>query len=372
MRSTEHDSNRRTTQQQDARPSRPPLRKFLKTIDIDHIYDDPAQVRKIFLPEPLGLLAESLKETGMQQLPLVRASPARGKNRYTVITGARRVKAAKKAGLLSLECFVVDGALADDVIIEMQLVENLLREDLDPFEAADGMERLKKARKCNNRGLARILHVSDSTVTKMLALPTLDPTVQQKVGKGPGKIPVGTAYEVSRLPAGAQKPVAEQIVNAKFSREQAADEVNRQLGRGKTRSSRRAGAGGGTMLVPRRTFALPSENEVHVLAREPLSPNQVAADTCEAFVRALTSVPPEKERFNIGLLLLIFQYLAKDATALDPDMEDTTNAIGYLFAEWLRKVFARQDAVGDAARRAYHRLPKEATDAIGPVRRSRK
>ncbi len=106
-------------------------------IEVALIQPRPDQPRSRFDPEPLEELVKSIKSQGVLQPLLV--TPREDK--YLLVAGERRLRASKIAGLVKVPCRVIDG-LDDRQILEISLVENLQREDLNPIELAEGYRRL--------------------------------------------------------------------------------------------------------------------------------------------------------------------------------------------------------------------------------------
>ncbi len=116
--------------------SRAPDRE-LRVVPLDEIVPNPQQPRVVFGPEELASLAASIREHGVLSPLLVR----RHEGRYVLIAGERRMRAAALAGLTEVPVLVRDVA-ESSTQLEIALVENLQRTDLDPIEAARGFQRL--------------------------------------------------------------------------------------------------------------------------------------------------------------------------------------------------------------------------------------
>ena len=117
-------------------------------MELDRIMADPDQPRKTFSDESLEQLARSLKSAGQLQPIRVRWNDQHAK--WVIISGERRYRAAALAGLKTIACLFVDRELTESEIRQESLIENLLREDLRPIEAArlspaHGDERLDDA-----------------------------------------------------------------------------------------------------------------------------------------------------------------------------------------------------------------------------------
>ena len=186
-------------------------------IRLDRIIADPNQPRAEFDPESLGRLADSLRERG--QLQPIRVRWDDGADRYVVVVGERRWRAARLAGLESLACVVVTGEPTAEDLLEDQLVENALREDLKPIEQARAYQSLMKSRSLSTRQLADRLQIGAATVAKALALLTLPGDMQEAVEAG--RIAPGTAYELSKVDdPGEQAALAREAAAGRLRRDE--------------------------------------------------------------------------------------------------------------------------------------------------------
>lgn len=193
-------------------------------MELERIIPDPDQPRKTFPEESIAQLSESLKKTGQLQPIRVRWSEAHAK--WIIIAGERRYRAAIKAGFKSIACLFVDRPLTESEIRQESLIENLLREDLRPIEAAEGYRQLIDMNGWTVQQVADALNVSKGTVSKALSLLKLPPDIQAQVEEG--AISPSAAYEVSRLPdEGAQRELATRIVADGLKRDEAGDAVGK-------------------------------------------------------------------------------------------------------------------------------------------------
>ena len=138
------------------------------SIQVDRVAPDPNQPRKEFEPESLRQLADSLKERGQLQPIRVRWDAAM--ERWVIIAGERRWRAAVHAGLPTITAVEATKPLTDDEILEEQLIENCVREDLKPIEQARAYKALIDPRGISQRQLAEKLRIAQATVAKTLAL----------------------------------------------------------------------------------------------------------------------------------------------------------------------------------------------------------
>jgi ParB family chromosome partitioning protein len=153
-----------------------------KVIDIDRIVADPTQPRREFDETEMAELAASLRDLGQQQPIRVRWDAQQ--ERYVIIAGERRWRAAKQAGLKTLSAITDDKTLAADRVLEMQIVENALRSDLTPIEAGAAYRLLMQTWGCTQQQLAARLHVSQSKVSRALQALDLPEPVKAAVSQG--------------------------------------------------------------------------------------------------------------------------------------------------------------------------------------------
>ncbi|MBM3460703.1 MAG: ParB/RepB/Spo0J family partition protein [Armatimonadetes bacterium] len=142
-------------------------------LPVSQIEADPEQPRKTFTNETLRELADSLREQGMLQPVLVRPV---GRDRYLLIAGERRWRAAQLAELVEIPVMVKDVDAPTTRV--MSLVENLQREDLRDEEKAQALHELKRLRKTTWEEIARLVGLSEARV-KALAMLNREPAEVQ-------------------------------------------------------------------------------------------------------------------------------------------------------------------------------------------------
>ncbi len=152
--------------------------KSTSQISIDSIVPGKYQPRTEFDEEALKALAESVKEKGVLQPLLVRKSG----EKYELIAGERRWRAAKTAGLKEVPVIVKE--LDDKEVLEVALVENLLRENLSAIEEAEGFQRLINEFSHTQEALSQIVGKSRSHVANTLRLLNLPNSVQALIKEG--------------------------------------------------------------------------------------------------------------------------------------------------------------------------------------------
>jgi ParB family chromosome partitioning protein len=186
-------------------------------IRLDRIIPDPDQPRTEFDAEALHMLAASIKERG--QLQPIRVRWSDGADRYVVVVGERRYRAAIMAGFDSIACVVAAGDATPEDILEDQLVENALREDLRPVEQARAYKTLLAARGLTHRQLAERLQIGHASIARALALLDLPMPIQADVESG--AIAPNTAYELSKVTdPGEQAELAREAAEGRLRRDE--------------------------------------------------------------------------------------------------------------------------------------------------------
>ena len=150
--------------------------KEVDTIDINRIEPNRNQPRKSFDEDAIHELAESIKQKGIIQPLVVQKSE---KNLYTIIAGERRWRAAKIAGLKKIPVVVKN--YSNQEIMEIALIENIQREDLNPIEEAEAYEQLIKEYSLKQDEVAEKVSKSRVAITNSLRLLKLDERVRQMV-----------------------------------------------------------------------------------------------------------------------------------------------------------------------------------------------
>jgi ParB family chromosome partitioning protein len=148
-------------------------------VSIYRIVPNPYQPRRKFDPEKLAELTRSIKEKGVIQAINVR----RKGDKFELISGERRVRASKEAGLTELPAYIMD-VDSDREMLELALVENVQREDLNPIEVAIGYQQLIKECDLTQEKVAERVGKDRSTVTNLLRLLRLPDEVQESLRHG--------------------------------------------------------------------------------------------------------------------------------------------------------------------------------------------
>lgn len=176
-------------------------------VSIDKINPNPNQPRTHFNETLLNELADSIRENGVLQPLLVRK---KGEG-YEIIAGERRYQASKIAGLEELPVIVKE--VDDQKMLELALIENLQRSDLNPIEEAKGYRQLIKASGMTQEALSKAVSKSRSSITNSLRLLDLPEPVQQylfdgRLTAGHARAILAVPYEEQRIKL-ADKVVAE-------------------------------------------------------------------------------------------------------------------------------------------------------------------
>ncbi len=176
-------------------------------IDITKIQPNPNQPRTHFNETLLQELSESIRENGVLQPLLVRKKG----QKYEIIAGERRYQASKLAGIEKLPVIIKD--VDDQKMLELALIENLQRSDLNPIEEAKGYKQLLKESRMTQEALSKAVSKSRSAITNSLRLLDLPDEVQQllfdgKMTAGHARAILAVPFEDARIRL-AQKVVAE-------------------------------------------------------------------------------------------------------------------------------------------------------------------
>ena len=177
----------------------------IETLPLREIEPDPGQPRKTFDDETLAELSASIAEHGLLQPIAVRPKPSGG---YLIVAGERRWRASRMAGLTEVPVIVKD--VTDEQAMELALVENLQREDLDPVEEAAGIRELMTRCDLTQEQAARKLGKSRSALANSLRLLSLPETVLELLKSG--FITIGHAKVVLGLPTPELQEDAAQMI----------------------------------------------------------------------------------------------------------------------------------------------------------------
>jgi ParB family chromosome partitioning protein len=200
-------------------PQRAPTATGSIDIPLARIRENPRQPRLRMDDAALASLAESIRQHGVIQ-PILVTETIDG---YTLVAGERRVRAARMVGLDHVPAIVRQ--LADRQQLELALVENLQREDLDPMEAAHAYRQLMDEFSFTQEDLATRVGRARSTVANTLRLLDLHPTVQEALASS--LISEGHARAIGGLPTEAQAPAVTSVIADDLSVRQTEELVRR-------------------------------------------------------------------------------------------------------------------------------------------------
>jgi ParB family chromosome partitioning protein len=154
-------------------------RDALRTLPIEYLRTGRFQPRKDFDPARLQELADSISAQGVVQPIVVRAVDA---DRYEIIAGERRWRAAQLAGLHEMP--VVVREVSDQAALAIALIENIQREDLNPLEEAEALRRLLEEFSMTHQQVADAVGKSRASVTNLLRLNELHPDAKELLRQG--------------------------------------------------------------------------------------------------------------------------------------------------------------------------------------------
>ncbi len=177
----------------------------LEEIPIELIQPGRYQPRSHFDPAAISQLAESIRSRGLMQPIVLRALEA---DRYEIIAGERRWRAAQLVGMEKITAIIRN--VDDEAVLAMSLIENIQREDLNPLEEANALQRLTDEFQLTHEEIAKAVGKSRSTVTNMLRLCSLHPRVASMLQAG--EIDMGHARALLTLDDERQVDVAQEIV----------------------------------------------------------------------------------------------------------------------------------------------------------------
>jgi ParB family chromosome partitioning protein len=249
-----------------------------------------AQIRDAFAEESLLGLARSIQEVGLQQpIRVRREGPL-----FKVVDGHRRLGAVKKIpGSKMIAAIVEEKELSAGEVIQRQLINNLQRVDLTPLAKARGIEQLMVATGWSATQAAGKIGMSNSAVTKLLALISLPESIRAQVESG--AISAGAGYELARVDnPDKQAELARQVAERRLTRD-GLTELTKAEGDSEIKTSNR--------LASRATAMLSSEEAVTVKA---------PGLTLERFIEVIESVLSRARRARGRMELKKFVQALRD------------------------------------------------------------
>ena len=179
-------------------------------LELEKIDVNKSQPRKSFDEKKINELADSIKENGVIQPIVVRKAG----ERYQIVVGERRYRAAKKAGLKKIPVVIKD--INDEKTIEIALIENIQREDLNPIEEASAYKTIIERESITQEELAKRIGKSRSYIANMMRLLELPDKIKEYVSRG--TISVGHAKAILSLNKKEEmEKYADEIINRGLS-----------------------------------------------------------------------------------------------------------------------------------------------------------
>ncbi len=180
------------------------------TVSISDLSRNPYQPRQTFSEEKLEELSNSIRKNGIIQPIAVRLSKA-DPGRYEIVAGERRWLAAQRAGLHEIPVTILD--LSDVESLEVAIVENIQRDDLNPIEEARGYKRLNEEFKYDHESISKLMSKSRSHISNTLRLLTLPSDVIGMLEEG--TLTSGQARPLIGISNASS--IAEEIVSKNYS-----------------------------------------------------------------------------------------------------------------------------------------------------------
>jgi len=173
-------------------------------VPIERIDNNPFQARKTFDEDEIASMADSIRNSGVLQPLIVRKAG----ERYQLIAGERRLRAARLAGLAAVPIRVVE--FNDQQVLEASLVENIQRTDLNPIEKAQGFKEYLERFHVTHDELARRLGQARVSITNLIMLLELPPEIQDEIRRG--QITLGHAKILKSLDRERQLALCKEII----------------------------------------------------------------------------------------------------------------------------------------------------------------
>ncbi len=169
-----------------------PASQIIQHLPIDAIKPNPVQPRTVFINDRLDELAQSIRANGIIQ-PLI---VTHRDNQFQLVAGERRWRAARLAGLTEVPVFVQE--FAQDRLLEIALIENIQREDLNPIEVAQALDRLAREHSLSHEDIGQRTGKDRTSVTNLIRLLRLPEDIQLLVAEH--RLSMGHARAILGLP----------------------------------------------------------------------------------------------------------------------------------------------------------------------------
>ncbi len=239
----------------------PPAKRDLQQIALERIRPNPHQPRRTFAPEALDELRGSIEAFGVLVPVIVRERD----DGYELIAGERRLRAAQAAGLHAIPAIV--RAADDRESLEVAIIENLQRENLDALEEAMGFAHLMEAYDFTQERVAQRVGKSRPSIANALRLLSLSDTIKQYVRDG--KLTAGHARALLALPLERREAMALRAVDEELS-VRALERLGQDAGAKRTRTAvpaRRAGTTDDDALLERLRYRFATQVRLVALER---------------------------------------------------------------------------------------------------------
>ncbi len=200
-------------------------------ISISDLSRNPYQPRQNFREEKLEELANSIKKNGIIQPIAVRPNKSKS-GKYEIVAGERRWLAAQRAGLHEIPVTILD--LSDVESLEVAIVENIQRDDLNPVEEARGYKRLNDEFKYDHESISKLMSKSRSHISNSLRLLTLPSDVIAMLEEG--SLSSGQARPLVGISNASS--IAEEIVSKNYSARKVEYLIRNKKGKGQKKRSR--------------------------------------------------------------------------------------------------------------------------------------
>src|SRR5882762_4992443 len=211
----------------------------LLELDIDRIDPAEGQPRNVFKENALEELAQSIRHNGIIQPLVVRRSG----DRFQIIAGERRWRAAQRAGLHTVPCIVKE--LSDEHTLELSLIENIQREELNPIEEANAYRRLLERGDLTQEDVSQRVGKTRSSITNALRLLKLPVEIQKLVEEE--KLSMGHARALLAIDSEEQQiSIAHEIVTKTLSVRETEQIVKRAQSEPAASTSKRSGVSNNT------------------------------------------------------------------------------------------------------------------------------
>lgn len=201
-----------------------------REVPIDQVVPSPLQPRTHFVESPLDELVESIRQHGIIQPLIVRKVDGK----YELIAGERRWRASKKLGLKTVP--VIEREASDRDVLEMALIENLQREDLNPIEEAAGYVRLAKEFSMKQEEIGTRVGKSRASVANAMRLLELHPDIQVLVAQS--HLSVGHAKAILAIKDKDVQLLASDQILRKSMTVRAAEKLSQELSNGGAESKK--------------------------------------------------------------------------------------------------------------------------------------